>query len=63
MNFTCLELGRNIQPYIISKGASLPPNNNPRINTVAYKLKHRLSNNVRNQYPRDNDMYMTCSKT
>ena len=43
MQFTCLKSGRNTPPFIIFKGLYLPPNNNPRINTVAYELKYRLS--------------------
>ena len=30
---------------------------------MAYELKHHLSDNTGNQYPPDNDLYMTYSKT
>ena len=30
---------------------------------MAYELKHHPADNSGNQYPPDNDMYMTCSKT
>ena len=52
-----------MQPFIIFKGASPPPDNNPRKNTVAYKLKNCLADNSGNKYHLDNDLYMTCSKT
>ena len=45
------------------KGASPPPKNNPRRNTVGYELKHSISDNAGNQYPPYNDLYMTCPKT
>ena len=30
---------------------------------MAYELKHRLADNAGNQYPPDNDLYMTYYKT
>ena len=63
MQLTCLKSGRKLPPFIIFKGASPHPNNNLRINIVIYELKYCLYNNAGNQYPPDNVLYMTCSKT
>ena len=63
VHFTCLKSGRKLPPFIIFKGAYPPPNKNPRINTVVYEIKHHISDNAGNQYPPNNDMYTTCSKT
>ena len=53
----------NLPPFIFFKGSYPPPNNDPRLNTVDYDIKHCLAHNSGNQYPPDNDLYMTCSKT
>ena len=54
-----LKSGRKLPPFIILKEEYPPTNNNSGKNTVAYEIKHSLADNSGNQYPTDNDLYIT----
>ena len=63
VQLSCTKSGKKLKPFIIFKGASLPKEGNPRRGTVAYELRYLLEDNAGNEYPEDEDVYLTCSKT
>ena len=61
LKFSCSKSSKNLPPYVIFKVAV--PTENPARDTIAYRIKERLPDNVGRYYSPEDKIHLVVSKT